>query len=187
MPENTNNNENKNTSFFDEALDWLETLILYCFIAILLMMFVVKLIVVDGDSMNSTLYDGQKLIATNLFYTPEQGDIIIFNNDNPVFTKTLIKRVIATEGQKVKIDFENAQITVDGKILDEAYLTKDFDYFEREDCPAVYEFTVEDNHVFVMGDNRNDSTDSRDNRVGQVDVDSIVGKAILRIYPFKFL
>ena len=175
--------DNKKIDIIDEVLDWIETLVLYCFIALLLLSFVLKLIAVDGSSMEPTLLNGQRLIATNLFYEPENGDIVIFNNPNSKLNKTLVKRVIATEGQTVSIDFENGKVFVDGKELDEPYikeLTK-----ERENFYAK-EVTVPEGHIFVMGDNRNNSTDSRSNAVGMVPVDCIIGKAVLKIFPFKF-
>lgn len=173
--------DNKNT-LFDEFLDWAETLVLYCFIALLLLTFVVKLVIVDGNSMNPGLEDGQKLITANFFYKPKYGDIVIFQNPDAKLNKTLVKRVIATEGQTVAIDFEKGEVKVDGKVLDEPYikeLTK-----ERENFYAD-QVTVPEGCVFVMGDNRNKSTDSRSSLVGMVPVDTIVGKAIIRIFPFK--
>lgn len=177
------NNENKRTYVIDEILDWAETLILYCFVAILLLSFVVKQVIVDGDSMLPSLNDGERLIVTNFFYKPKCGDIVIFNNNNPRLEKTLVKRVIATEGQKVKIDFTEGVVYVDGKEIDEPYvntatnLREDF-YYE--------EVTVPEGHIFVLGDNRNNSTDSRSSFVGFVSEDCIIGKAVFRIYPFKF-
>lgn len=177
MPDNKSN-------IVDEVLDWIETLVLYCFIALLLLSFVFKLIAVDGQSMEPTLSNGQRLIATNLFYKPENGDIVIFNNPDAKLNKTLIKRVIATEGQTVSIDFDNGKVFVDGKELVEPYikeLTKERENFYQS------EVTVPEGHVFVMGDNRNNSTDSRSSAVGMVPVDCIIGKAVLRIFPFNIV
>lgn len=167
----------------DDIFDWLETLVLYCFIALLLLTFVFKLVVVDGSSMNPTLVNGQRLITTNLFYTPEYGDIVIFQNPDAINKKVLIKRVIATEGQTVAIDFDKGEVKVDGKVLDEPYikeLTKQRLSFTED------EVTVPEGCVFVMGDNRNRSTDSRSDTVGMVPVDTIIGKVILRLSPFSF-
>ena len=179
MPENK-----KKIDILDETLDWIETLVLYCFIALLLLSFVFKLIAVDGSSMEPTLKDGQRLIATNMFYKPKKGDIVIFNNENSRLNKTLVKRVIATEGQKVKIDFDAGKVYVDGKELNEPYI-KEFTK-QRENFFAD-EVTVPKGHIFVMGDNRNNSTDSRSNLVGMVPVENVIGKAVLRLYPFSIL
>lgn len=167
----------------DEILDWMETLILYCFVALLLLSFVFKLVAVDGNSMNPTLENGQKLITTNLFYTPKYGDVIIFQNPDAINKKVLVKRVIATEGQTVAIDFDNGIVKVDGEVLDEPYIkditTNRLDFYQSE-------VVVPEGCVFVMGDNRNNSTDSRSNAVGMVPVDTIIGKVLFRIAPFTF-
>lgn len=167
----------------EEVLDWIETLVLYCFIALLLLTFVFKLVAVDGNSMNPTLENGQRLITSNLFYTPKYGDIIIFQNPEAKNKKVLVKRVIATEGQTVAIDFDEGEVKVDGKVLDEPYIKEltayRADFFQNE-------VTVPEGCVFVMGDNRNHSTDSRSNLVGMVPVDTIIGKVILRLSPFSF-
>ncbi|NLZ45734.1 MAG: signal peptidase I [Clostridiales bacterium] len=144
--------------------------------------FVFKIIIVDGKSMVPTLDSGERLIVSNLGYTPKQKDIIIFNNENKIFTKTLVKRIIATEGQTVNIDFNNGIVYVDGKAIAEDYIN-DLTHLQQD---FVGEVTVPKDHVFVMGDNRNESKDSRNSEVGFVPVKSIIGKAILRIYPFKF-
>lgn len=167
----------------DDIFDWLETLVLYCFIALLLLTFVFKLVVVDGNSMNPTLVDGQRLITTNVFYTPKYGDIVIFQNTEAINKKVLIKRVIATEGQTVSIDFDKGEVKVDGKVLDEPYIkeltTNRLDFYQNE-------VVVPEGCVFVMGDNRNNSTDSRSNMVGMVPTDTIIGKVVLRLSPFSF-
>lgn len=183
-----NNNSGKKLDIIDEILDWLETLVLYCFIALLLFSFVFKLVIVDGDSMLPTLENGQRLIVSNLFYTPKNGDIIIFNNENPRLNKTLVKRVIATEGQTISIDFNNGIVKVDGEVIDEPYIKdatkvpENFDTFYTKNSDGSV--TVPEGYVFVMGDNRMNSTDSRSSAVGFVSVDSIIGRTIFRLYPF---
>ena len=186
-------NESKNDkkiNIIDEALDWIETLVLYCFIALLIFTFVCKLVIVDGPSMEPTLYNNQKLIVSNLFYKPQNGDIIIFNNKTSLMEKTLVKRVIATEGQRVKIDFETGFIYIDGTgpikegyIKDATTLVENYEtYYEKDEDGYI---TVPEGCVFVLGDNRNNSTDSRSASVGFVPVDNIIGKVIFRIFPFK--
>ena len=186
---NDNNNPQKN-KLVDEILDWIETLVLYCFVALLIFTCICKLVIVDGPSMEPTLYNNQKLIVSNLFYTPKSGDIIIFNNKTSLMEKTLVKRVIATEGQKIKIDFDSGFIYIDGEgpisedyIKSATTLEENFNsYYEKDENGYV---TVPESCVFVLGDNRGNSTDSRSAAVGFVPVDNIIGKVIFRIYPFK--
>lgn len=151
---------------------------------------------VDGNSMNNTLANKEMLVTTNLFYEPQQGDIVVFHLSNDHYKQPLVKRVIATEGQTVKINFINGEVTVDGRLLDERYIFVDggiyrvkidFDrYYMRPDDNGdlVFEAKVPEGKIFVMGDNRNHSTDSRSHLVGFVDKDCVLGKAILRIKPF---
>ena len=171
------------------------------FVILLLFTFVFRICRVEGRSMENTLYDGQNLLLTNLFYTPEQGDIVVFHLTKPEvgLEKTLVKRVIATEGQTVKIDFKNCEIYVDGvryedenavlKISTDQIIGQYTHYAEYGYNPAtgVFSATVPENSVFVLGDNRNNSKDSRDSDIGFVSNDCILGKVFLRLWPFGSL
>lgn len=190
-----NNKDNYRSSVLDEVMDWLETLVLYCFIALLVFTFIIRIVIVDGSSMLPTLKNGEKLIVSGLFYTPKQSDIIVFNNTNVSLNKVLVKRVIAVGGQKLRINFDESLVYVDGEPgvpLDEPYINNPTNY--EEDFETVYEnyardeygnITIPEGYVFVMGDNRQDSTDSRSAFVGLVPEDQIIGKLIFRLYPFK--
>ena len=168
-------------NILNEILEWAESFVFCFFIALLLFSFIFKIVIVDGNSMLPTLKNGERLIVSNLFYTPKQKDIIIFNNQGKGFDKTLVKRIIATEDQKVNIDFNNGIVYVDGAPIPEDYIN-DLTHLQQDFTDEV---TVPKGHVFVMGDNRNNSKDSRNDEVGMVSVDSIIGKAYFRIYPFK--
>ena len=157
--------------------------------------FCIRLCRVDGHSMQTTLDDGERIIAHDIFYTPKQGDIVVFHLVNDSFKRPLIKRVIATEGQEVEINFTDMTIHVDGVLYDDEhayyeggrYIIKiDFDtqYMLDEDGDRIYRATVPEGKIFVLGDNRNNSTDSRSASVGFVDVDCVLGKAIVRLNPF---
>ena len=148
--------------------------------------------------MKMTLNHNETIISSNFFYKPKQGDIIVFHLSNDHYSEPLVKRVIATEGQRVEINLSNGIVKVDGKKIDDrhAYLSNDEyvqrgdlnkDFVFREGTTMYFRATVPEGHVFVLGDNRNGSSDSRTDRVGFVDVDCILGKAILRISPFTFL
>ncbi len=163
----------------NEALEWLESIAVSILIVILVFTFLFRMVIVDGDSMFPTLEDGQRLIISHLFYTPKQGDIVVANSEG--LNKTIIKRVIATEGQTIDIDFDNHTVTVDGKILDEPYINEPT---SRNEGGYEYPMTVPDGYVFVMGDNRNHSTDSRSPMVGCIPTKDVLGKAVLRIFPF---
>ena len=139
--------------------------------------------------MENTLRHGEKLITSNLFYTPERGDIVVFHQTSPNengFNEPIVKRVIGVPGDTVKINYQTWTVTVtdaDGNVtvVDEPY-RKVVDGNPYSSMPvSVY---VEEGTVFVMGDNRNHSADSRDARIGLVDQRRILGKVVMRVAPF---
>nr|WP_317411908.1 signal peptidase I [uncultured Solibaculum sp.] len=159
--------------------EWVEAIAFALAAVVILFGFVFKIVMVDGDSMLPTLHTSDRVIVSHLFYEPQQGDIVVITKNN-IHKKPLIKRVIATEGQTVNIDFESGTVQVDGQVLSEPYI------MELTHLKGIYGFeypvTVPENCVFVMGDNRNDSSDSRD--LGFIPEDQILGEAIFRIFPF---
>ena len=173
--------EQPKTSLRGEVYDWLQCIVTALVISILVFVFVGRIIGVDGDSMNPTLLNGERVIMSNLFFTPKQGDIVVLTkesfDDDPI-----VKRIIATEGQTVDINFETGEVWVDGQLLDEPYIAeKTHRYYPGMTFPL----TVEEGCVFVMGDNRNKSTDSRSPDLGTVDTRCILGKVYAIIYPFS--
>ena len=170
-----------------EVYDWIEIFVLSISIVFLLFTFGVRIAVVDGESMTYTLSDHDTLAVTRLFYTPKQGDIVVFQAPKRGFEEPLVKRVIATEGQTVSIDFDTWEIRVDGVLLHEPYIRHEGGrlhgwYYEGGTAES---YTVPEGCVFVMGDNRNDSTDSRHYSVGPVDTRYIIGKVICRLTPIS--
>mgnify|MGYP000260011182 FL=1 len=165
-----------------EALDWVTSIAVALIIALLIRRFVFTLVRVDGPSMNPTLTHNDTLFTSRLMYTPKVGDIIIFRP--PASPKTpYVKRVIATEGQTVDIDPLTGTVTVDGKAYDEPYIAEPIQPSRMGDME--YPFTVPEGTVFVLGDNRNNSHDSRDSDVGAVPVKNIIGKAQFRLLPLS--
>lgn len=158
----------------DSVFDFVELFVFTLLAVMVLTSFFFRNSIVDGDSMNGTLKDGEHLIITDVFYTPERGDIIVFEDFTIDTTEPLVKRVIAVEGDMIRVTGGN--VYVNEELITEPYVSS---LETRKDVPLM---TVPEGEVFVMGDNRGDSHDSRD--FGTVSVDSILGKVILRFYPF---
>lgn len=161
-----------------EIYDWMQSLVFALIISIIVFIFIFRIVDVSGDSMNPTLINGDKLVVSDVFYKPKQGDIVIFRKDE-YKAEALVKRVIATEGQTIKIDFDRGRVYVDGELLDEPYIAEP----TRNQLDFQGPQTVPEGCVFVMGDNRNASSDSRRAEIGMVDERLIVGKVLLRIFP----
>ena len=192
------NEETKKKSTVHLLLDYVEMFVLTVVIVILLLSFFFRLCVVSGPSMNNTLLDGERLLVSDLFYTPDTGDVIVFHQTSDLydqFNEPIVKRVIATGGEFVRIDYKANKVYVstdqdftEDEILDEsAYV-----HFENPDGvwkeAAMVEtrvFEVPEGHLFVMGDNRNVSADSRSVQVGLVDERRVLGKVLFRITPFN--
>ncbi len=147
----------------------------------LLMTFVVRQATVDGNSMRDTLADGQRLLVDAIYDKPQYGDIVIISHGEGL-DEVLVKRVIATEGQHLKINYRTGQVSVDGVLLHEDYiLGTTVRLSNGTQLPEV----IPEGYVFVMGDNREHSTDSRSQLVGLVPVENIIGKAVFRVFPLN--
>ncbi len=150
----------------------------------LLFAFVGRLNIVDGHSMDMTLANGEYLVVSDLFYQPTAGDIVIVHKINAhPYSAPIVKRIIATEGQVVDIDFSTWTLTVDGEIIDEAY--RYVDEGPRLTSDWQFPLTVGEDEIFVMGDNRNHSADSRTKEIGLIDERCVVGKALVRVFPMQ--
>ena len=191
--------DKENMEFLDESLDtevqhsetvkqWHKSALFYLhdlvfgLVGVLLVfMFLFRMVVVSGPSMMQTLQNGDRLILlSNVLYTnPKYGDIVVASKESFKDGEPIIKRVIATEGQTVDIDFKEGIVYVDGIALDEPYTNTPTTLFEG----TAFPLTVEKGHVFVLGDNRNDSLDSRSSNIGQIDKRELLGKAIFLAVP----
>ena len=173
----------KKTSRF--LLELADSIIVALVAVMVVFTLVCRIYVVDGESMNNTLSNNDRLLVSNLFYTPEQGDIVCFLAENNN-SKVLVKRVIATAGQTVDINAQY-QVTVDGKLLDESYLqeyvTDNRGTHLNITSPKNFQFpyTVQEGEVFCMGDNRTNSKDSRD--LGAIPTEYILGRSLVRLAP----
>ena len=184
--------EEKITPAKKEVFEWLDVVISAIIVVVITFTFVFRVATIDGDSMQNTLHEGEKVIITNMFYEPKVNDIVVIsrNAENMVGEDSedklpIIKRVIAVEGQTVDIDFNKGVVYVDGEAIDDSYAKTptNLSYNDGVKFPVK----VPENCVFVLGDNRNDSLDSRSAKIGKngmVDERYILGKTILRIYPF---
>ncbi len=164
-----------------EAYDWIQSLISALLICVLVFVFVLRIMDVHGTSMFPTLNNGDKVLVSDLFYEPARGDIVVFKKDSYDDNKALVKRVVAVAGDVVNIDFERGVVYVNGEALEEDYI----DVLTTTKIDFIGPQTVPDNCLFVMGDNRNASTDSRDKRIGMVDKRLVIGKVLLVVYPFN--
>ena len=168
-----------------EIYDLIEIFVVTMSVILLVFTFIIRIAYVDGPSMNPTLIDGEALALSNLFYTPKQGDIVVFQAPESTIDGGVVKRVIATEGQTVDINFETWEVTVDGTVLDEPYVNYIEGTYMLNYLNTEFPLTVPEGHIFVMGDNRNHSNDSRNANVGCIDTRYVFGKVLFRITPFS--
>ena len=174
--DNTDERKNGVLLYLHDIVFWLTAIVL-----VFLLLF--RIVVVSGPSMNTTLIHGDYLVLmNNIFYSdPKHGDIVVVSKDSYNDGEPIIKRVIATEGQWVDIDFDAGIVYVNGNALDEPYTNTPTNLYEGVDFPLL----VDEGCIFVMGDNRNESKDSRSLDIGQVDTREVLGKAIFLFLPGK--
>lgn len=159
-------------------LEWYEALISAALVLVLVFSFFFRIIQVDGHSMVPTLNHGDKLIVWGAGYTPQRGDVVIVDSYTS-YGKPLVKRIIAKGGDTVDIDFEEGIVMVNGELLQEDYVAEP----TYQSFDVKFPYTVPEGTLFVMGDNRNGSLDSRASSVGCIDECDILGKVLLRFMP----
>lgn len=175
QPENNDNNKEAKLPFLYDAVGIICSAVT---VIVILFTFVFRFVGVIGPSMQPTLYNGDWLLVTAAKSSFEYGDIVICTQPN-AFNEPIVKRVIATGGQTVDIDFSTGSVYVDGNLLEEDYI--EGSTIDQEDFSGPV--TVPEGKVFVMGDNREHSTDSRSSAIGFIDERYIVGKAMVRVFP----
>ena len=161
---------------------WLQALVMALVALILLFTFVGRIIGVDGSSMYPTLHDRDMLLLQSVGYTPRQGDVVVLTKAFRDVDGPIVKRVIAVGGQTVDIDYAAGTVSVDGEVLDEPYINEAM-------LPPSYanqtHIEVPEGSIFVMGDNRNHSSDSRDVALGVIDERYVLGRAVCVLLPFQ--
>ena len=178
----TNETTDKETESFTKVVfSYLHDIMYLLVVIVLVLIFCLRVVVVSGSSMKNTLVDGDYLLLlSNYFYSaPEQGDIIVACKDSFRGGEPIIKRIIAVEGQKVDIDFSTGTVYVDGVALEEDYIGSPTTTPEGMEFPLV----VNEGCIFVLGDNRMVSQDSRSPQIGQIDRREILGRAIFLLIP----
>ena len=166
------------------AFDIAGAVMMSLIVVIIFMAFFVRQVTVDGNSMNDTLLHDDRLLVSCFNYTPKCGDIVIVTHGADL-DELIVKRVIATEGQSLDIYDDTGEVVVDGVLLKEPYIVGVT--HSLHDNAVSLPMVIPEGYVFVMGDNRQHSLDSRSARVGLIPVENIVGKAIFRWYPMDAL
>lgn len=178
----------KKNNFMKGLIEQVELVVIVFVIIVLIFSFAARICQVSGDSMRDTLYNGENVIVSDAFYTPERGDIIVFHQTGESrndYNEPIVKRVIGVAGDTVKVEHfrDRMRVTVtdsegNSTVLDEDYIRYEYPTYADS---VTY---VEEGTVFVMGDNRSDSSDSRSARIGLVDTRRILGKVVVRVTPF---
>ena len=173
--------QEKQTAKGRDLYEWVQSLVGSVLVVVAIFTFVIRMMGVDGHSMLNTLQHGDRLLVVNsmLYHDYKYGDIVILRKDGVFDDDPIVKRVIAVEGQTVDIDFAEGIVYVDGAALEEDYIREPTYTAEGTEFPL----TVPEGSIFVMGDNHNGSSDSRDYRLGTVDTRYVIGKAAFLIFP----
>ena len=173
--------QEKQTAKGRDLYEWVQSLVGSVLVVVAIFTFVIRMMGVDGHSMLNTLQHGDRLLVVNsmLYHDYKYGDIVILRKNGVFDDDPIVKRVIAVEGQTVDIDFAEGIVYVDGEALEEDYIREPTYTAEGTEFPL----TVPEGSIFVMGANRNGSSDSRDYRLGTVDTRYVIGKAAFLIFP----
>ena len=179
----TTEEKDKNLTVSELLFEWAGAVFVSIVIVMLVLTFFVRHVTVSGSSMTDTLQNGDRLLVNSFMYTPQNGDIVVISHGNN-YSDPIIKRVIALGGQRLDIDYNTGEVTVDGVILEENYIKGKTRQLSNSISLEEYDHIIPEGYVFVMGDNREGSLDSRSKEIGIIPVNNIIGKAEWRIMPF---
>ncbi len=177
----------KKSKLATELLDYIEIFVVAISIVILLFSFVFRICSVTGESMEDTLFNREALVVSNLFYTPDEGDVIVFHQTGRL-NEPVVKRVIATAGETVHIEYVSGGMKVTVTDINGNKTELIEDYIKYVDVPLYQSsetYHVGEGQLFVMGDNRNHSKDSRHPDIGLVDERRVLGKVLFRLTPIS--
>ena len=181
----------KKNSPLSGFIDYIEIFVLAVCVVIVLFSLAFRTCTVDGGSMNQTLIDKEMLVVSDMMYSPKRTDIIVFHHTDGTLSvqnnKPLVKRVIGVGGDTVRINYDTWEITITDKNGNKQTLKEDYIYISNQPSAfhGVKEYVVPEGHLFVMGDNRNGSLDSRYPTIGYVDDRSVLGKVLIRVSPIS--
>ncbi len=185
-----NSSQKQKTNWVKELRDWVFAIVIAVVVALVVRNYVFTLVKVQGQSMEPTLHNADRLYVNRFFYTPEKGDVVIFVSESDPH-RPYVKRVIGTAGDTVYIDFRTGDVFVNGKLIDEPYIKEETilsgSYIMSLMSSGQYgpdnPIVVKEGHIFVMGDNRNNSKDSRE--LGQIPLEEVLGGAVFRFWPLN--
>ncbi len=161
-------------------MEWLDTLLISLSIMLVVLLFFVRTFTVSGSSMAPTLESGERVFAYSFMYTPQKGDIVVVS-ENSYIIEPIVKRVIAKGGDTVDINYETGDVIVNGEVLYEPYISD----LTQRGYDVQFPLVVPQGTLFLMGDNRPYSKDSRDSSIGFIDEREVLGKVVFRMYPFE--
>ena len=190
MSETEETKQENKVNWKKELLEWAASILIAVVLALTIREYVFTLVKVQGESMEPTLHNSDRLYVNRFFYTPEKGDVVIFVPHSAP-KHPYVKRVIATEGDSVYIDFSNGDVYVNDVLIEEPYIKEKtarsgnyiMGLMAKGEYSKEHPIVVEPGHLFVMGDNRNNSKDSRE--LGQIPIEEVMGGAVFRFWPLN--